>query len=493
MSEVEKRPVTTQKPRTGADYINSLRDGRAVYLDGQKIENYVDHPAFRNVIRSAAKLYDYQAANEEKMTFVTPTGAVSGKSWELPTTEQKLIERGEAAYAWAKQTYGWLGRSPDHVAAALTGMVTHIDVFKAYSEERADVLLKYYEYARDKDIYLTYTIVNPQGDRSKSPGEHTKNLNHTLGVVSEEKDGIIVKGAKMLGTASVMAEEVFVAVHDPLKAGIDDRYALSFAIPLNAKGIKILSRKSYEADTTQFDNPLSHQFDESDALVYFDNVFVPWDRVFIYKDTDMCRKQFHLTGAEILMDTQSQARYAVKLHFLVGLAQRITQTIGVTDFPSVRETLADLACQATIIDGLYRRLIYNPHKHGEYFIPDQLQLHTCQAISQVIYPKVIETIRRLSGGGVIMLPSSVEDLKNPEIREMIETTQYSAIGTPLDRVKFMKLAWDAIGSEFGSRHVQYEMFYSGPRHGALSRVYAHYDWEDTQAMLDELLGSYDIE
>ncbi len=476
--------------RKGTDYIQSLRDGREIFINGELIKDHVDHPAFRNAVRSAASLYDYQAANQEQMTFTTPTGQQVNRSWELPDTREKLIKRGLAAQAWAEQSYGWLGRSPDHVPAAITGMITHIDVFEDYDKKRADALRGYYEYARDRDLAMTYTIVNPQGDRSKLAGEHDDKY-HSLGVVDEDAEGITVRGAKMLGTSAPLAEEVLVGVQNPLKEGIDDIYALSFAMPLAAKGIKILSRKSYEQSAhSEFDNPLAARFDENDAVIYFDDVKVPWDRVFIYKKTSMCRAQFHATAAEILMNTQSQARYTVKLKFLAGLARRMAETTGVINFPAIQESLGNLASQAMVIDGMFRSLIHDPAERNGFFFPRQLQVYTTQAYSQELYPTFINSIRKLAGGGVIMLPSGVEDFDNPEMAKLIGKTQYSSIASPEDRVKVMKLAWDALGSEFGSRHTQYEMFYNGPHFAALMRVFGAFDWSGATGMVDELLGSY---
>ncbi|NWB96829.1 4-hydroxyphenylacetate 3-monooxygenase [Pseudomonas gingeri] len=474
--------------RTGKQYLEAIADGRAVFINGECSTDHSRHPAFEATIRSVAGLYDYQAANPDVMTFKTPSGKSVNRAWQLPTSKELLIARADAAYAWAQQSMGWLGRSPDHVSAALSGMMTHIEVFEAYAPDRAKALKNYFEYARERDLYLTYTIVNPQGDRSKSPGEHDRNLYHTLGVVKETDAGIIVRGAKMLGTGAVLADELLVGVQNPLKAGVDERYALSFAIPLNAPGIKILSRASYAEGKNSFDHPLSSRFDENDALIYFDDVLVPWERVFVYQDTAMCRQQFHGTDAEVLMDTQSMARLTAKLHFLAGLAHRMTQVTGVNEFPAVREILAELACNASMIEGLFRGLVANSTAHLGFHIPDKKQLYMCQAVAQVVYPKVLESIRKLAGGGVIMLPSHVSDLNNPETLALIEKTQYSTTAQPLERVQLMKLVWDAVGSEFASRHLQYEMFYSGPHFVALSRVYAEYDWDSARAMASPLMA-----
>ncbi|WP_340614606.1 4-hydroxyphenylacetate 3-hydroxylase family protein [Xenorhabdus thailandensis] len=473
--------------RTGDKYIDDLRDGRTIFINGEKITNHVDHPAFKNAIRTVANLYDYQKFNFEKMTFLTKEGTRIARHWELPSSHEKLIARGQTAYDYAMQSAGWIGRSPDHVASALVGMMTHIEVFESYSQERSNALKNYFTYVSENDLYLTYALVNPQGDRSKMPSEYTKDIYHSLGLVEKNPKGIIVRGGKMLATAAPLANEIFIGVQNPLKSGVDERYALSFAMPLSTEGIKIISRRSYELVAGHpKDYPLSYQFDENDTIVYFDDVLIPWERVFIFEDTDMCRKQFHSTGAEVLMDTQSQARYAVKLHFLTGLAQKMAETNGIDKFPSVKENLAELACYAMNIEGLFKNLIYNPNVHNGFYIPDQVQLYACQIIAQSIYPKVINIIRKLAGGGVIMLPSSEYDLLNNEIFSFVEKTQYSSVMSPTDRIRLMKLVWDAIGSEFASRHLQYEMFYSGAKFATLDRLYKHYDWNFSRALVENI-------
>ncbi|OPB00394.1 4-hydroxyphenylacetate 3-monooxygenase [Pseudomonas fluorescens] len=474
--------------RTAQQYLNAINDGREVFINGECITRHSEHPAFSGAVASVAKLYDYQASHLEEMTFETDSGLRVSKAWELPQRPDQLISRAHASLSWARQSMGWLGRSPDHVSSALTGMMTHLPVFADHSPDRAAALQSYFNYARDRDLYLTYTIVNPQGDRSRSPGEHDRNLYHTLGVVKETDAGVIVKGAKMLGTAAVLADEILVGVQNPLKPGVDDRYALSFALPLNTPGIKILSRASYAEGKNTFDHPLSSRFDENDALIYFDNVLVPWERLFVYGDTGMCRRQFHSTGAEVLMDTQSLARLTAKLHFLTGLAQRMTEITGVSDIPAVREILGEMACNTLMIEGLFKGLIHCPVTHGDYVLPDKAHLYMCQAVAQTVYPKFIESIRKLAGGGVIMLPSSVDDLYNPQTRALIEQTQYSTVASPIERVQIMKLAWDAIGSEFGSRHLQYEMFYSGPHFVALSRVHSEFDWTAAKQLATSALA-----
>ncbi|WP_446470005.1 4-hydroxyphenylacetate 3-hydroxylase family protein [Xenorhabdus stockiae] len=472
--------------RTGKQYIENLRDGRTIFINGEKVTDHVDHPAFRNAIRSVASLYDYKIQHADTMTFRTETDEQMSLYWQLPSTPEKLIARGQAAYEWAKQTVGWLGRSPDNAAAVLTGMVTHIELFESYSQERADALRHYFAYVSENDLYLAYALINPQGDRSKTPGAHEKNIYHTLGVVEKNAKGIVVRGAKMVATGAALADEILVGSHKPMKKGVDERYALSFAMPINTKGIKIISRRSYEQGANPADYPLSSRFDENDSTIYFDDVLVPWERVFVCEDIEMCFKQVDSTATELLMDIQSIARYAVKLHFLAGMAQEMAENNGVSEYPPVKESLAQLASYAMNIEGLFKSVIHCPKIDNGFYLPDKTLLYTYRVIGQSTYPNVLETIRKLAGGGILMMPSSQSDLENSEILSIIEKTQYSSIVSPTEKVKFMKLVWDAIGSEFASRHHQYELFYAGAPHQTLGRLYNQYDWGLSRELVEKI-------
>jgi 4-hydroxyphenylacetate 3-monooxygenase len=262
---------------------------------------------------------------------------------------------------------------------------------------------------------------------------------------------------------------------------------------MNARGLKILSRKSYEqAAPHVFDNPLASRFDENDAVIYFDDVKVPWDRVFIVDSIEMCQKQFHATPAHVYQNYQSQIRLAVKLRFLVGIAHRVAETNGITGFPQVREMLGQLAAEAAMVDAFVVAMETKGTQRGPYFVPDRHMLYAAQTLTQQLYAKVINTLRELAGGGMIMLPSSVKDFDNPEIAGLIEKTQQSPASGAADKVKFYKLAWDAVGSEFASRHTQYEMFYAGATFVTKGHSYRTYDWKAATGLLDRMLASYDL-
>jgi 4-hydroxyphenylacetate 3-monooxygenase len=278
----------------------------------------------------------------------------------------------------------------------------------------------------------------------------------------------------------------------PLKPGEED-IAFSCALPMNAKGLRVLSRKSYEAHAVSvFDNPLSSRFDENDALMYFDDVKVPWERVFVHRDTNMCRAQFHDTPAHVYQNYQAQIRMTVKITFLAGLARRITEAIGTTKIPAIVEQLGALAAQVGMVNAMLSGMEASGTQIGEWYVPNKHYMYAAQVITQELYPRVIHSLRDLAGGALIMLPSSAADFANPDEAAIINKTQRSATMAPEDKVKVLKAAWDAIGSEFGSRHLQYEMFYAGARFVTTSHSFRTFDWDSATGMVDDLLSSYSL-
>src|SRR5499427_2585139 len=479
--------------KTGAEHLRSLKDGRKVYIDGKLVDDVTTHAAYRKAIASAALLYDYQARPEniELMTFVPEGGTRRvNRCWQMPRNYEELVQRRKALQAWAQVSYGFLGRSPDHVASTIIGQRMGLEVFQKHGPKRAKALADYVDYATGSDLFLTYVIVNPQADRSKDWGEQVEEL--VAQIVDEDATGLTIRGAKMLGTSSIMANEVFVANLQPLKPGEED-LAFSCALPMNAKGLRVLSRKSYEAAAVSiFDNPISSRFDENDALIYFDDVKVPWERMFVHRDTDMCRAQFHDTPAHAYQNYQAQIRLSVKLRFLCALAHRISEAIGTTNIPSVREQLGFLAAHAGTVGAMLAGMEAEGTMRGQWYVPNRHYMYSAQVLTQDMYPRIINALRDLAGGSLIMLPSSVGDFANPQLAKIIQTTQRAAKMSSNEKVKFLKLAWDAIGSEFGSRHTQYEMFYAGARFVTTGHSYRTFDWNSASGMIDVLLATYDL-
>jgi 4-hydroxyphenylacetate 3-monooxygenase len=478
--------------KDGAAHLQSLRDGRAVFIDGRRVADVTTDPAFAGAVASGAGLYDYQARHAEAMTFELPGGTRSGLAWMQPRNHAELVQRRRAMERIAEQSCGMMGRSPDHVASTFVGFMAGLHVWRDYDAKRADALAAYFAEARAKDHWLGYVIINPQADKARQAKDQP-GRDLVAQVVDEDAQGITIRGAKMLATAGVMANEIMISGIVALMPG-DEPYAFTAITPMASRGLKLTSRRSYEAAASSvFDYPLSARFDENDAVVFFDDVKIPWERVFVHRDLRMMQAQWHETRAHVMQNYQCIVRLSVKLRFLLGLAHKVAETNGILGFPQTRETLGLLAAKASAIEGLVIAMEAAGEDFRGTFVPDRRLLVTAQVLAQTTYPEFIEAIRGLSGGGLIMVPSSSADFDGGEVEQMIRASQRSPVTDSEGRVKLMKLVWDAIGSEFGSRHLQYEMFYSGPQFAIRGNSYRFHDWGGPKAMVEEFMDSYALE
>ncbi len=480
--------------KDGKRHLSSLRDSRTIYIDGRKVTDVTTDPAFANAVATSGAFYDYQAAPEniEAMTFRSPTsGDQVSRAWLLPRNLRELTERREALVRWAEMTCGMVGRSPDHVASTFVGFRMGLPAFRDYDPARAAAVESYFDYARDNDLYLSYVIINPQSDKAKTAsGQPDAHL--VASVVDEDGEGITIRGAKMLATSGIMANEIMVSGFNALQAG-DEAYAFTAVLPVGTKGLTLMSRRSYEqAATSGFDYPLSSRFDENDAVVYFDDVKIPWDRVFVYKDLKMAQAQWHDSRAHVMQNYQCMIRLMVKLKFLLGITRKIAETNNIINYPQVRETLGLVAAKVNNIEALIVAMEAAGETFNGYYVPNRTMLCTAQVIAQTTYPEIVEALRTLSGGGMIMVPSSYADFETPETRAIIEKTQRSIVTNSEGRVKLMKLAWDAVGSEFGSRHLQYEMFYSGPTFVTRGNSFRFFDWDGVKSSVDTFMDGYGL-
>ncbi len=283
--------------RTGSEYLRSLDDGRAVYVDGEKVQDVTKHPAFAEATRSAARLYDIAADSSmrERMTFTSPkSGGPVLRAYQIPRSLDDLRKKRLASETWSEATFGMIGRTPDHVAGYFCGYAAVPEVFAAGGQQYADNVVRFYEHLRENHLWATYAIVPPQIDRSK-PAHKQADPTLYAGVVSEKDGGIVVAGAQQLATAGVLSDYLYLSCIHPLQPG-DENYAIGIAIPMNAPGLKLYPRRPFALQASNsFDHPLSSRFDESDCFVVLDNVFVPWEHVFIYRNLEICRDQWWKT------------------------------------------------------------------------------------------------------------------------------------------------------------------------------------------------------
>jgi 4-hydroxyphenylacetate 3-monooxygenase len=480
--------------RTGQQYLDSLADDRAVFVHGERVADVREHAAFRGISRTVAGLYDFTADPSNGLQFAAPeTGEPASRALMIPRSLEDLRARRLAITALAERTNGLLGRGPDHVASFLAGFASAPEVFARGRPAFGENVSRWYRRALAEDLYFTYVIIPPQVDRSKTAqGQEEAYLQ--AGVLREQDGGIIVRGAQMLGTASTVSNYLFVSCIVPQRPG-DEDYALSFVVPIAAPGLRLYCRPPYAlGKPSTFDYPLSTRFDETDSLIVFDDVFVPWEDVFVYRDVDLTRSQFFETPAHALGNTQAQIRLATKLKFVIGIARKIAATNRIDGLPGVQEKLGDLASLAAFVEGmvLAAETTSKPDRNGVQ-VPNRRFLYAPMGLQAEIYPRALHLLRELAGGGVLQVPSSVDELVNPTTRPDIERYVRSTGVPSEERIKLFRLAWDLVGSEFGGRHHQYEMFYAGAPYVAKGYAFRNYGYEEALTLVDAFLDGYGVD
>src|SRR4051794_14995268 len=416
-------PEGASSLRTGEEYLRSLKDGRQVYLDGEAVADGVRHPAFREAARSIARLYDIAATpeNRERMTFPSPkTGLPVLRAYQIPKTHADLCARRLFSETWAEATFGLMGRTPDHVAGFFCGYAAVPSVFAAGGKQFADNVVAFYERMRDEHLYVSYAIVPPQIDRSKPAHKQSDPTLHA-GVVKERDDGIVIAGAQQLATGAIYSDYLYLSCIHPLQPG-DENYANGLVIPINAPGLKLYPRRAFAANaTSSFDYPLSSRFDETDSFVVCDNVFVPWEHVFIYRNLEICRDQWWKTPSHLYGNHQAQVRYVTKLRFMIGLAKAMNQITGNDANPAVQTEMGGLASIVSIYENmlLSHETVATIDADGVLW-PSKTALYSAMALQSELNGRMLEIIRELAGSAMVTLPSSVGDFENPAMAQDIE-------------------------------------------------------------------------
>jgi 4-hydroxyphenylacetate 3-monooxygenase len=482
--------------RTGKEHLESLRDGRVVYVGGERVDDVTRHPAFSAAAQTVAGIYDLKAdpSNREAMTYEEDGGRHSIYFLRARTRDD-LQRRMVGHRMIADFTYGMFGRSPDHVASFVTGMVMKPDALIAPCGH-ADHLQSYYRHIRDNDTYVVYAVVPPQAARNPE-FYHRQNIPvPTLRVVREEDDGVVISGMKMLATGALYANEIWIGNVIPL-APDQKKEAITCAVPCNAKGLSLWSRKPAALGlTSEFDSPLAWRYDESDSMVMCENVKVPWERVFVHDDALLSRDIYIKTPSHCFGNHQSNVRYWSKMQLLLGLCSKVANATGADQVPAVRETLGKMSAIEATIGGLVHGQINDferwPGGPEGYVCFNRRIMYAGLNWCTQNYSQFIDELRELCGGGVFQMPADISVMDDPALAKQFSTFWQTPQADAITRMKLFKLAWDMVGSEFAGRHLQYEKFYAGAPFIIRNHAYRETDWAAFNKLVEDLMARYDV-
>ena len=452
-----------KRPFTGAEFLESLRDGREVYIYGQRVDDVTAHPAFRNAAASVALLYDALHDKQYKETLTAPTDTGSGgythKFFKAARSRDEVIAQRDAIAAWARITYGWLGRSPDYKAAFLNTLGANAEFYGKF----ADNARAWHKRGQEAVLFLNHALVNPPIDRNK-PIEQVKDVYITI--QKETDAGVYVSGAKVVATNSALTHYNFLGQNMSVEI-TDPSMVVMFIAPMNTPGIKLICRPSYEmaaaATGSPWDYPLTSRFDENDAIFVFDNAFIPWENVFVHRDVERLKNFYPQSGFFNGFTFQGCTRLAVKLDFIAGLLYKAAHTTGVETFRGVQAQIGEVIGWRNLFWSLTDAMACNPDPWVDgAVLPNVRAGATYRLFMTEAYPAVRNIVEKVIASGLIYLPSHARDFKNPDIDKYLARYVRGSNGIDYkERIKTMKLLWDAIGTEFGARHELYEMNYSG--------------------------------
>lgn len=482
----------------GREYIESLQDGRVVYLNGEKISDVTTHPAYKNSIRSISRMYD--ALHDEEMgkilTMKTEAGIQTHRYFHASKTKEELLAARDAIAQWSRLSYGFMGRTPDYKAS----FIGHLEPFAEFYEGFEDNAKNWYMKGVKEVPFCNHTVINPQLDRSKPLHENKEVF---VRAVEERDDGIVVSGAKMVGTSAALTHYNFVANYSPVDLGDGDQsHALIFFVPMNAPGVKMISRQSFEEAAaiagSPFNYPLSSRFDENDAVIVLDNVFIPWEDVLAYKNVEVTNRFFTETGFVNRFTFHGCTRFAVKLDFISGLLIEATKQAGSDVFRGVQAHIGEVISWRNTFWALSEAMALNPQEGPNGVkIPNGHYGTAYRVLAPMVWPKIREIFEKIIAGGLIQLPSGAADFLNPELKPYLNKYYRGSGGvTAEERVKLYKLVWDAIGSEFGSRHSLYEVNYGGNHENirleVLKLADATGETKKFKTLVDQALSDYDL-
>lgn len=465
--------------RHGHEYLSGLRDEREVWLGAERIV-VAEHPAFAGSLAGIAGYFDWQHAHAADCLIEDPeTGQSIGIAHVIPKSRADLGRRGVGLEQLARYSMGVLGRTPDYVNVTAAGFAGRPDVFGKNGDKRAvEALRRYQREVALRDLALTHTIVHPVADKAEGD---VAGLNGELAlrIVSQDREGIVVRGARVLATLGPFADELFVYPGQPLPKDTDPAYALAFAVPMATKGLITLCRDHYGTIGAPLDHPFSSRFDEQDAFVVFDDVHVPWERVFIAGDVEVYNRVMGSGWTGNVMQ-QTSIRAAVKLEFAYELATRMVEAQNAGGRAENQQMLGEIWCYSSLTRAALAAAEAEARDYGAgaWFCDDR-PFRALRSLMPTWMARTNEIIKLLGAHNLLATPEA-RAFEHPQLGPKLRQYLPGARGMAAEaRAQLFRTAWDFVGSAYGGRNELYERFYlaSAARTLALNHMLAQRERE----------------
>jgi aromatic ring hydroxylase len=471
--------------RRGEQYLDSLRDGRRVWLQGESVD-VTEHPRLAGCARSVAAVYDLQhdPAHQELLTMISPaTGQRVSLAYLLPHSVEDLTRQRKMYEFLVRRAGGVAARLPQHLATVVLGLHDSRDIFGQENPAFAENVTRYFEHCRENDLSIATIFNDPFHHRS-----HPESKQEYLRVVERRPDGIVVRGAKGVGTQAPYANEILCLTQP--RPNLQPDEVMYFAVPVNSQGIQLICRESLTSPNPE-DHPLNPRWDEMDAMVLFDDVFIPWNRVFYLRqsqpeDPGLYARLFQ--GAMGIGPWYVLVRLAVKAEVLLGICAAMAEYLGTSKQPHVQIALADAIIYMETMRAFIHAAEMNPvRSQSGLTLPNWTPAQAGRIFSIEGYPQMLQLMRELCGSGILMSPSQA-DMNNPEVGQQIRRYFVGENERTQEMFRMLKLVWEYACDSFGSRQLLFEMFNVASLATNKQRLVSAYDLSPFVRLAKELAG-----
>jgi 4-hydroxyphenylacetate 3-monooxygenase len=473
--------------RVTASYRDRLNDGRHLHLNGEVVRDAAAEPAFAGAIAAVEAFHRLQKTAPETHLTHGPEGELIPISLSAPRTLEDLARKRIAFKEMADVSFGMLGRTPDFINSAIMAIGVHAEVLgPPAAADFAGNARAYLAACRQNDLFVAHASINPQLDRAQPLHG---NANPFCGVRVDRKDarGLWVSGAKMIATLAPVADELLVFNMPGLRPG-DEAFAVAFAVPAATEGLHIFGRKpTVRRDLTKADHPLANRMDEVDAYLVLKDVFVPWERVFVFEDTARSDAFYGRSYARHHTGHQGIVRGLAKAELLTGVAMRLAETLGLAGFPNIQEQLGELA---TYVETLRALILLSEHdatlSEAGVMTPSLPAMQAVRYNFPKMYERMAKVIQSLAAGSMLSTPHW-RDLSG-EAGDLLRATLSTPALDVETRLKLLNLAWDVSGDGFGQRQVVYEYYHAGDPMRIAAAYYQNYPKQPLGAAVDRALA-----
>src|SRR6202161_4575337 len=472
--------------RTGRQYLDSIRDSREVYINGERVGDLAQHPMCKPLIDIRARIYDMQheAATRTVLAY-QDDGEWNAVANKLPRSQEDWWLKRRATDTILEAIGGIVTRVGDEAVGDMWSLFDGQDVLNEVDPKFSANIRHHIQAVLTNDPFHVSANTDPKGDRSKAPQEQDPDM--LLHVVKETDAGIIVRGAKY-ETAAAYANQAFTkpTIANWGNSALSD-YAVGFVCDLGSANLKFICRTGFAGRAPAADYPLSNKFDEVDALVIFDNVLIPWENVLFYRHTKAAtfiRSTLHRYSAFAFV--QRNLKVA---DMLIGAALFNARQTGLDKQQAVQEKLAELACYR---EGIHAHLTASialaEPSPGGLLMPNQSLLYTGRVLACTQLPAMMHIARELCGGQICITPDSAS-FEHPVAGKWLKKF-YSVNDEWVaeDRRKLLAFARDLLNSDYAGHRLTFQLFAQSPPFAHLAAVYNNFDWSGPLEFVQKSAG-----